>query len=277
MSGRRRALLADRSTEAASTVRPRSVPERDAAPRSPDSEQRPLVGVSALSRRSRFVDEVHDAVTLLITDNMLRPGDPLPSEQALAEMFGVSKRVVREALRSLAAQGVVQTSQGKRAVVAEFSPRAIEAYLNFVQRLDPRSALELHELREIVEGAATVLAARRATDEDKAKAREALDAMSKCDDDIASYVEADLDFHIAIIDGAQNRFLSDVMRALSGVLISERKLGWQIRLEAGIAPQALTEHRALLEAVESGDENGARDAFAAHMATGRAYLQRNGS
>ncbi len=273
----RREPVPPSSTRAGSTPPSLAGSKPDGSPRRTELRQAPAAVVPAFAPRSRFVDDVHEAVKVLITDNALRPGDTLPSEQALAEMFGVSKRVVREALRSLAAQGVVHTSQGRRAVVAELFPAAIEAYLNFMQRMDPRSALELHELREIVEVAATVLAACRATDDDTAKARAALDAMAKCGDDVAAYVEADLEFHNAIIDGAQNRFLSDVMRALSGALIAERKLGWELRGNVSIAPKAMMEHQAVLAAVEAGDGNQAREAIVALMATGRQDLERDGS
>ena len=120
--------------------------------------------------RVRATDDVTERISGMITSNRMEVGDPLPSEQALSEMFGVSKRVVREALRALTAQGVVQTSQGKRAVIGDTSPVAIEAYFRFMQRMDWESIAELYELREVIEVAATVLAARRATDEDKSRA-----------------------------------------------------------------------------------------------------------
>src|SRR5947209_9094081 len=71
---------------------------------------------------------VAEQLSWLVAEEGLKAGDPLPSEDSLAERFAVSKRVVREALRILSAQGIVQTSQGRKAVVADSKPLAIEAY-----------------------------------------------------------------------------------------------------------------------------------------------------
>ena len=130
--------------------------------------------------RVRATDDVVDRVSRMITSNQMEVGDELPSEQELGEMFGVSKRVVREALRALAAQGVVQTSQGKRAVVGDTSPVAIEAYFRFMQRMERDCVAELYELREVIEVAAAALAARRATEDDTARARRAVDRHGQC-------------------------------------------------------------------------------------------------
>lgn len=204
----------------------------------------------------------------------MKAGDAMPSEQSLSQMFHVSIRVVREALRILAARGIIQTSQGKRAVVAGDSPVAITAYFRFVERMDRRSILELYELREVIEVQATVLAAQRATAEDIASARQALETMINVGDEVAAYAAGDIAFHAAIIDAAHNRFLSGVMSALSGALHTERELGVRNRIRAGKRPKAVQEHRAILAAVEAGDPKRAERAILTHMASGRADVRR---
>ncbi len=223
--------------------------------------------------RVRATDDVVDRVSRMITSNQMEVGDELPSEQELGEMFGVSKRVVREALRALAAQGVVQTSQGKRAVVGDTSPVAIEAYFRFMQRMERDCVAELYELREVIEVAAAALAARRATEEDTASARRAVEDMANAAQDVDAYVAGDLAFHSAIIDGAHNRFLTAVMSALSGALHVERELGVRSRIRAGGRPRAVREHRAVLEAVEARDAEDAELAMKAHMISGRSDLK----
>lgn len=224
--------------------------------------------------RPRATDDVIDRLSRLITGNQMEAGNVLPSEQALSEMFGVSKRTVREGLRALAAQGVVRTAQGKRAVVSGASPVAIEAYFRFVQRMDGDSVAELYELREVIEVGASALAARRATAKDMARARHAIDSMTAAGDNADDYIAGDLAFHSALIDSAHNRFLTAVMSALSGALHVERELGVRSRIEAGGYPRAVAEHRAVLEAIEARDSSGAERAMVAHMASGRADLVR---
>jgi|SRR6185437_10015275 len=219
-------------------------------------------------------DEVAELVAQMIADNRMKAGDVLPSEQTLSQMFHVSIRVVREGLRTLAARGIIQTSQGKRAIVAGDSPVAIEAYFRFVERMDRKSVLELYELREVIEVHATVLAAQRATADDIARARQALETMISAGDDVAAYVTGDIAFHAAIIDAVHNRFLSGVMSALSGALHAERELGVRNRIRAGKRPKAVREHRAILAAVQAGDSERAERAILVHMASGRADVRR---
>jgi DNA-binding FadR family transcriptional regulator len=224
--------------------------------------------------RMPATDEVAARLSQLIAEDQMQVGDPLPSEQALGEMFQVSTRVIREGLRTLAAQGIIRTSQGRRAVVAAASPIAIEAYFKFMGQMDRQSVLELYELREVIEVRATVLAAERATAEEMARARQALEAMAAAEHDVGNYISGDIKFHAAIVDGAHNRFFSGVMTALEGALHAERELGVQNRIRAGKRPRAIREHHAILSAVEAGDLAEAERAILTHMASGRADVRR---
>lgn len=225
-------------------------------------------------RRVPVTDEVAAKLSQLIAESHLQVGDALPSEQKLSEMFQVSTRVVREGLRSLAAQGIIRTSQGRRAVVAEASPVAIEAYFRFIGRMDRESVLELYELREIIEARATALAAQRATADELERTRQALDHMAKAGEDVRAYIVGDLAFHAAIVDAAHNRFLTSVMTALAGALSAERELGVQTRIRAGKRPRAVREHRAVLRALEAQDPEAAERAMIAHLVSGRADVRR---
>ena len=221
-----------------------------------------------------LTESVAERLSQSIAEGGIAPGQPLPSEDALSQTFAVSKRVIREALRTLTAQGIVKTSQGKRAVVANPDPVAMEAYFRFMRRLDARAIIELHELREVIEVRATWLAATRATDKDLEPARAAVVAMAEAGDDAEKYIAGDLAFHAAIMKAAHNRFLSAIVDALSSALWEERKLGVLRRLEAGHGPEtALREHGAILDALaERGAEEASRR-MAAHLRTGLIYLK----
>jgi GntR family transcriptional repressor for pyruvate dehydrogenase complex len=221
---------------------------------------------------ARVPERVAEELSRLIIANHMEAGDQLPSEQSLSERFQVSKRGIREALRVLAAQGIVQTSQGKQAVVARPNALAIEAYFKFMHRLDRTSVLELYELREIIEVRATAIAAKRATAEDLARADSALSVMENAGR-VEDYVAGDLAFHAAVIDAAHNRYLSAVMSALSGVLREEREMGVRNRLRAGGSPRAIREHRMILDALSAGDAEKAELLILAHFETTLVYLR----
>jgi GntR family transcriptional repressor for pyruvate dehydrogenase complex len=234
--------------------------------------------VSAPSDAFSLTDSVAEKLSRHIAASRMAPGEPLPSEDSLSQTFLVSKRVIREALRTLTAQGIVKTSQGKRAVVADPQPVALEAYFKFMRRLDARAFVELYELREIVEVRAVALAAQRATPKDIEAARRAVDSMEEAGDDAEKYVAGDLAFHAALMNAAHNRFLSAIIGALSGALWEERKLGVLNRLDAGDSPdKTLREHRAIIDAVAAKDPMLAERRIIEHMKTGRTYMPSAGS
>jgi GntR family transcriptional regulator, transcriptional repressor for pyruvate dehydrogenase complex len=229
--------------------------------------------VPAPSDGLSLTDNVAEKLSRHIAESRMAPGEPLPSEDRLSQAFLVSKRVIREALRTLSAQGIVKTSQGKRAVVADPQPIALEAYFKFMRRLDARAIVELYELREIVEVRAAALAAQRATSKDIEAARKAVDSMEEAGDDAEKYVAGDLAFHAALMNAAHNRFLSAIVGALSGGLREERKLGVLNRLKAGDSPdKTLREHRAIIDAVAAKDPILAERRIIEHMKTGRTYI-----
>src|SRR6516164_6120441 len=161
----------------------------------------PFEALAALN----LTESVAEHISRYIAKDRMAPGEPLPSEDELSRAFGVSKRVIREALRALTAQGIVKTSQGKRAIVANAQPVALEAYFKFMRQLDSHAIPELFELREIIEVRAASLAAIRATETDLERARMTLTSMAEAGKDAEKYTACDLAFHAAIIDAARNR------------------------------------------------------------------------
>ena len=229
----------------------------------------PFEALAALN----LTESVAEHISRYIAKDRMAPGEPLPSEDELSRAFGVSKRVIREALRALTAQGIVKTSQGKRAIVANAQPVALEAYFKFMRQLDSRAIAELFELREIIEVRAASLAATRATESDLEPARKALISMAEAGTNAEQYTTGDLAFHTAIMNAAHNRFLSAIVDALSGALWEERKLGVLNRLDAGHGSEAaLREHRAVLDAVAARDAQAAARHMIEHLRTGRTYI-----
>lgn len=183
------------------------------------------------------------------------PGTALSPDGLEAE-FGISKTVLREALRVLAAKGLVDSRQKRGTVVR---PRAswslLDADLLRWQGGQPDATFfaNLAEVRAIVEPAGARLAASRRTDEDLATLREALSLMAEAGSDAAAVVEADLCFHQALLDAAHNELLSRMevvieagLRARDAVVHSGQ--GWR---------DSVPLHRAVLDAIESGDGAGA--------------------
>lgn len=192
------------------------------------------------------------------------PGTAL-SPDALETEFGISKSVVREAMRVLAAKGLVASRQKRGTVI---QPRSfwslLDADLLRWQGGQPDAAFftNLAEVRSIVEPAGARLAAARRDDSDIAELRSALELMGEAGDDAAQIVEADLAFHRALLDAAHNELLSRM----------------EVVIEAGLRardavvhggenwPDSVPVHRAILEAIEAGDGQAAEAAVQALLA-----------
>ena len=127
--------------------------------------------------RELLAEGVARSLAQYVATSRLAPDQLLPSESALAHMFRVSTRTVREALRILAEQGVVRTSQGRRAVVSDWRSRAMKRSLEFARFLGKDSLTDLLELRFALEPRAAALAALRSNPADVRAIEEALERM----------------------------------------------------------------------------------------------------
>jgi GntR family transcriptional repressor for pyruvate dehydrogenase complex len=220
---------------------------------------------------------VADALARDIVERGLRDGDPLPSEAELATRFQVSVRVVRDALRALSNQGIIATSQGKRATVSDLRPSAVEAYFKFAVANDQQAIAELFDVRIALETRAAGLAAENATSEDLERIAGASAEMARSRTDVERYAAADLDWHAAIVDAAHNRFLSGINAALAEILRRERTQGAQLRARAGGSADATRlDHARILDAVKAADRSAAEAAMLEHLERAsrvfRAYL-----
>jgi DNA-binding FadR family transcriptional regulator len=189
------------------------------------------------------------------------PGTAL-SPDAIETEFGISKSVLREALRVLAAKGLVDSRQKRGTVIR---PRSSWSLLDAdVLRWqggqpDAEFFTNLAEVREIVEPAGAALAATRRDEHDLAALRSAVERMAEAGSDALAVVEADLAFHRALLDAAHNELLSRMevvieagLRARDAVVHSGED--W---------PDSVPAHRAITDAIEAGDAAAAQSAVLA--------------
>ncbi|MBB4687505.1 FadR/GntR family transcriptional regulator [Amycolatopsis jiangsuensis] len=192
---------------------------------------------------------------------------------ALREELDISLTVLREALKVLAAKGMIDARQ-KRGTFVRPRERwnVLDADVMRWQTAasgNPGLFDELTEVRTVVEPAAARLAAARASDEDLTALRKALDAMAAADDPDAS-VEADLAFHRALMTATHNNFLRQVERVLAIGLAARDELVHSTRGSDDPVPS----HRAVLDAVAAGDPAGAESAMLALVAKSHDDLDR---
>ena len=186
-------------------------------------------------------------------------GGSLPAESTLAEYLGVSRPVVREAMRVVSAQGLVEVCQGKRARIKPADPQpSVEALSVFFNR-SKASPLDLIEVRRVLEVELAALAAQRATEDDlKAleKTNEALKS-AKASGKLEDAVEADVAFHQSLAQATGNRAFILVMQTLGNLLLES------VRETASRCPADV--HDAIIEAVREHDPDKCRKAMHKHI------------
>jgi GntR family transcriptional repressor for pyruvate dehydrogenase complex len=217
---------------------------------------------------SRTADDVIGQIELLILEGVVRAGDRLPGERELARQFDVSRPIVRDALKALEARGLVATRAGGGTHVADvigevFAPPVMELILRH-----RKAAADYLEYRREVEGIAAELAARRATDDDRALLAGIMRRMEEAHarGDFGEEVAIDVEFHNAIGECAHNIVLLHTLRSCYRLLADGVFLSRTLIYRAPAAQEELlAQHRAIFDAVAAADPPRARQAARDHI------------
>lgn len=212
------------------------------------------------------VDAAYRAILRLITERPLSVGDRLPSEAEMAESFGISRPVVRQALSRLQEAGVIEVRWGAGSYVRDrHDAGGLGLSFGPVQSLE--EVRSIYELRAAVEGEAAALAAERRTSSSLAQLRTALAKLDQAiaDDELGQ--QADLEFHFAVMAASHNPFFEQMLRSIRRPL--EFSVGLARTLSLTHAAECLrivqAEHVAIATAVEARDADRARAAMRAHL------------
>ena len=218
-----------------------------------------MIKARTYPRRGLHGTVVHD-IGLRIVRGDLRPGDPLPTEEELSGELSASRTVLREAVKVLAAKGLVESrpKTGTRARPRRdwnlLDPDVLAWRLE--ARPDRRFFDDVVELRRIVEPRAARLAAERATESEIAELEEVFRQMQAAADDPEAYLEPDVRFHALILEACHNELLehmASTMRAVFRGLFA--KTG-----AMGSLGQTTSLHGAIVEAIRERDGQAAERA-----------------
>jgi GntR family transcriptional repressor for pyruvate dehydrogenase complex len=214
-------------------------------------------------RTARLYEQIVQQIEQSIRDGKLNPGDQLPAERELAQEFGVSRTAVREAVKTLSEKGLVEAYSGRGTFVSTGKSQAIRNSLNsFLKNGDLEDSDYVAEMREILEPEFTALAATRIEEQHLAMMRESVAVMDRSMDNPDAYIEADLDFHLALAEAAGNPLILSLLDSLVGVL-REQRLG--IFAVTGGPERGQVHHKLILEAIEKRSASKARKAMRAHL------------
>lgn len=212
------------------------------------------------------VDDVIRGVRDLIRAEALRIGDRLPSETTLAERFDVSRPVVREAFRSLAALRVITMSAGRRAVVAELAAGPLAIMLDHAVSTRQFPLDQIYEMRSAIELRGTDLAAARRTPERETELRDLARQFEEARDDADRVIDLDFALHVLIARCSGNMVFERIVQSFGDMMRSTWGLYFALPEEARVGDDLVTLHIDLALAVADGDRDRAVAAMTAHFA-----------
>ena len=219
----------------------------------------------------RLADRAYTAIVGIITDEDLSPGDRLPSEARLAETFGMSRTIVREALVRLAADGITEARRGAGSYVTRCPSERLGAYMP----LDGLAAtLGTYEVRFVVEAEAARLAAQRRSSDDLALIEERMAALRRALLSSAPAHDEDWLLHRAILEATGNDAFVAIFDQLQDKVMRILRAGVDIsRTRPPHVIEAMTEeHAAIVDAIRTQDGDGAALAMRWHLWQGRKRL-----
>jgi len=215
--------------------------------------------------RETLAEQAAQNLIAFIESQDLKPGKLLPPEYQLAADLGVSRPIIREALKSLEGKGIVEVVSGKGAMVKLPNSQPLQIFFQRTMRIQREAIIDVMELRIGVEVQSAALAAQRRTPDDIARLRESVAEMRRnlCNPD--AYVELDVGFHVLIAETTRNSMIYHMVKAIRESLkdtLHESLLRRQTNEQLDLVQAG---HEAILANLEQGDVEGAKRAMAAHF------------
>jgi GntR family transcriptional repressor for pyruvate dehydrogenase complex len=193
----------------------------------------------------------------------LRPGDQLPSERELGEQYGVSRTVIREAVRALTARGVVDARAGRGLTVAQVDAGAVSTSMKlYLHGQDSIPYAKVHEVRSGIEIQIAGLAAERGSDDGIADLRVLTERMREQGGDVELHSLLDVEFHRALARLTGNELYLIMLDSIGDVMLEIRRATFQLPNDA---IRAHREHTRIVQAVAAHDPQTARDAMRRHL------------
>jgi GntR family transcriptional repressor for pyruvate dehydrogenase complex len=220
-------------------------------------------------KSSTVMAEVTRRLLDYIAGGAVAQGDRLPPERQLADLMGVGRSAVREALAALEILGIVTVRPGSGTYVSGGTSELLPQTLSWGILLRADKTRELIEVRHGLEVQAARLAAIHAGEASLRRLAEHTDTMERSLDDYSRFVTADMLFHQELAAAADNGLLRDILQTVRSLIRVwvERALN-----DGGHAKLTVAEHRAILAGIEARDPEAATEAMNRHMRSAAARL-----
>jgi GntR family transcriptional repressor for pyruvate dehydrogenase complex len=220
-------------------------------------------------KREPVATQVARKLVEYLLSGAVEPGARMPSERQLAEAFGVGRSAMREAIKALSLIGLVEVRQGDGTYLRKADSALLPEVIEWGLLLGERRTMDLVEARQEIEIILAGLAARRRTERDIEDLTRILAKMEQAAV-AATFVEADVQFHMRLAEASDNLVLRDIHASVQALLRA-----WISRVLAapGSREPSYLEHVPILEAIIAGDPEAAQRAMHAHMTSAAGRLR----
>jgi GntR family transcriptional repressor for pyruvate dehydrogenase complex len=213
--------------------------------------------------RTSTAERIIENLVNLIKKQSLKIGDKLPPERELCKMIGVSRPILREALKALQVMNIIGIRQGAGAFVKSLEPRDVVEHLDIVFHLDSSLYRDLYEARRILEGSVARMAAGKISDAEIVKIEESIRQAAENTDNEQVFFEKDLELHEMILKAAGNRVLPVFMQSINKLSLLMRE---KTNARSDIRRHVIRDHEMILEALKARDPAKTEQAMDRHIA-----------
>jgi GntR family transcriptional regulator, transcriptional repressor for pyruvate dehydrogenase complex len=215
-------------------------------------------------RSQRLYEQLADNIKSQIIHGELESGNKLPNESELSQKFSVSRTVVREAMKALAQEGLIEIQPGRGTYVVYQTLDAVKRSLGNLAMFEKEQHWEdLVEVRELLEPGIAYLAAQRAKPEDILAMTEAVETMENALDNADMYITADNKFHNSLAQATENELIASLLDPIIGLLIEQRRFVFRSKHGGPRGGQVF--HKRILKAIKEKDADEARRAMVEHL------------
>lgn len=226
-------------------------------------------------KRARLYEEVANQMKQAIYDGQLKPGDKLPSERDLCDLFGVGRPTIREAMRILSIMGLIEIGTGvkgstvKKVDITQYLD-AVREQMSWLIQVSDETIDHLWEVRKHVERGIAHSASDNADAEDFARLDRLMEKMEACGGDMKAYFQLAVEFHQKLAMATKNSIFFIIWNMFEEVM-----LRWYTPVLGTMFPEGpkrlLEPNRIVLKAVKSGDHEAIDRAMEIHAAEEQAF------
>ncbi len=220
-------------------------------------------------KHALLAEQVEDQIYHYILDTPLEPGAKLPNEFALGEKFGVGRSTIREAIKLLSSKGIVEVRRGSGTYVVT-TAKGLSDPLGLRSVQDKNAlALDLVNVRLLLEPGMAEMAALNATEEDIDRIRRLCDRVESKIQSGERYIEDDIAFHTCIAESSKNMVVEQLIPIIDTAVLMFVNVTHKKLLD-----ETILTHRMLVDAIARHDPIGARSAMVMHLNFNRTYIKK---